>query len=115
MPVVREHASLSEALAEISSKGLGMTSVVDNNNRVIGIFTDGDLRRLLDHGEVNIQNLTITDVMNPHFITATADMLAAEALQMMDSKRINALPVVDSDHRLVGAINMHELLRAGIV
>ncbi len=115
IPSVTAQTSLNEALIEISSKGLGMTSVIDGQNHVIGIFTDGDLRRLLDHGEVNIHKLTISDVMNRQFLTASPDMLAAEALQMMDSKRINALPVVDSQQKLVGAINMHELLRAGIV
>jgi arabinose-5-phosphate isomerase len=115
LPKVKKDTALTDALVEISSKGLGMTTVVDSQQQIIGIFTDGDLRRLLDHGEVNIHQLTITDVMNSSFTAIKPEELAAEAIQIMDNKRINALPVISSDNELVGAINMHELLRAGIV
>lgn len=115
LPKVNQQASLAEALVEMSQKGLGMTTVVDNNNRLVGIFTDGDLRRLLDHGAIDIQSLKISDAMTRSFTNIEKDRLAAEALQFMDSKRINALPVVDGDGRLIGALNMHDLLRAGVV
>jgi len=115
IPRVPLDASLSEALAEISSKSLGMTVVVNPDATVAGVFTDGDLRRLLDHGEVNISSLGVKDVMIAHCKTIPADLLAAEALQIMESKRINAFPVVDADNRLIGALSMHDLLRAGVV
>ncbi len=115
VPQVGESAALSAALAEMSRKGLGMTVVVDADECVAGIFTDGDLRRLLDHGEVNIQNMVVGEVMKRGCLTVQAGRLAAEALQIMDSRRINALPVVDADGRLLGALNMHDLLRAGVV
>lgn len=115
IPRVSRDAKLSEALIEISQKGLGMTVVVSSDNQVAGVFTDGDLRRLLDHGEVNIKQLLIKDVMIANCKTIRADILAAEALQIMESKRINAFPVVDADNRLIGALSMHDLLRAGVV
>jgi arabinose-5-phosphate isomerase len=115
IPKVDQKATLSAALAEMSRKGLGMTAVVDDADRLLGIFTDGDLRRLLDHGEVNIQKLGITEVMKRGCTTVRPGILAAEALQLMDSRRFNALPVVDADGKLVGALNMHDLLRAGVV
>lgn len=115
LPRVSENASLSEALLEMSTKGLGMTTVSDADNKLIGLFTDGDLRRLLDHGEVSIHKLSITDVMQRQFTTVSVGILAAEALRIMDEKRINALPVVDANGSLVGALNMHDMLRAGVV
>jgi arabinose-5-phosphate isomerase len=115
VPQVRASVPLSDALVEMSRKGLGMTVVVDADQRAAGIFTDGDLRRLLDHGEVNIHTLAVGDVMKRGCLTVQQGLLAAEALQIMDSRRINALPVVDADGRLVGALNMHDLLRAGVV
>jgi arabinose-5-phosphate isomerase len=115
IPRVSVDAGLSEALAEISRKGLGMTVVTNSNNTVAGVFTDGDLRRLLDHGEVNINRLRIKDVMIANCKTIPANILAAEALQIMESKRINAFPVVDANNQLIGALSMHDLLRAGVV
>ncbi len=115
LPRVLETASLSDALLEMSSKGLGMTTVVDPEGRLSGLFTDGDLRRLLDHGEVSIQQLSVGDVMHREFTTIEVGLLAAEALRIMDEKRINALPVVDANGELIGALNMHDLLRAGVV
>ena len=115
IPRVAQSASLSEALVEMTRKGLGMTTVIDTAGRLLGVFTDGDLRRVLDHGEVNVHQVGIAEHMTHNCKTIQADRLAAEALQMMDSYRINALPVVDEEHRLVGAINMHDLLRAGVV
>jgi len=115
IPRVGAEASLRDALLEMTRKGLGMTSVVDDSGRIIGIFTDGDLRRLLDHGEVAIAGMQVAEVMSRGCTTIRADLLAAEALRIMDEKRINALPVVDGDGVLCGAINMHDLLRAGVV
>ena len=114
-PKVPETATLSEALVEITRKKLGMTSIVDKEGKLLGIFTDGDLRRVLDHGEVNIKALKISDCMTANCMSITADKLAAEALHIMDSKSINALPVVDEHQRLIGALNMHDLLSAGVV
>ncbi len=115
IPRTDANASLSEALVEMSRKGLGMTIIVDADNHVAGVFTDGDLRRVLDHGEVNVRELHIAECMTPDCKTIRPDQLAAEALQLMDSKRINALPVVDEQQQLIGAINMHDLLRSGVV
>ncbi len=115
LPKINQRANLAEALVEMSQKGLGMTTVVDDKDQLLGIFTDGDLRRLLDHGKIDIQTLKISDAMTCNFTTIEKDQLAAEALQFMDSKRINALPVVDDEGRLIGALNMHDLLRAGVV
>jgi arabinose-5-phosphate isomerase len=114
IPSVREDARLSEALVEMSRKGLGMTVIVDEAERVLGLFTDGDLRRALDRG-VDVHTTYISEVMTRQCKTAAADILAAEALQMMESFKINALLVVDQDHKLIGALNMHDLLRAGVV
>ncbi|GAB4289408.1 MAG: arabinose-5-phosphate isomerase KdsD [Thiohalomonadaceae bacterium] len=115
IPRVGAEASLRDALLEMTRKGLGMTSVVDDGGHIIGIFTDGDLRRLLDHGEVDIAGMQVAQVMTRGCTTIHPDRLAAEALHIMEEKRINALPVVDADGLLCGAINMHDLLRAGVV
>jgi arabinose-5-phosphate isomerase len=115
IPRVALTASLSEALQEMSRKGLGMTGVVDGDGRLAGIFTDGDLRRVLDHGEVNIRQFTVSEVMTRGCKTIAPRLLAAEALQFMDQYKINALLVVDAQQRIVGALNMHDLLRAGVV
>jgi len=115
LPMVGERATLGEALEEMTRKGLGMTNIVDDQQRIKGVFTDGDLRRVLDHGPVDIQQLRITDVMTANCTTIQAHVLAAEALQFMESKRINALPVVDAHNTLIGTLNMHDLLRAGVV
>ncbi|HEX9802542.1 MAG TPA: CBS domain-containing protein, partial [Gammaproteobacteria bacterium] len=115
VPRVSESATLSEALLEMSRKGLGMTTVVNEAGRISGIFTDGDLRRLLDHGEVQIRKLCVSEVMQRHCTTVESHLLAAEALRIMDDKRINALPVTDTEGLLVGALNMHDMLRAGVV
>ena len=115
IPCVQESASLSEALLEMTAKGLGMTAIVDAQDHVAGIFTDGDLRRVLDHGEVNVREIGVTNVMTRDCKTATRGMLAVEVLHLMEQYKINALLVVDGDGKLVGALNMHDLLRAGVV
>jgi arabinose-5-phosphate isomerase len=115
MPQVSEDTHLGDVLVEMTRKGLGITVVTDQQGHVAGVFTDGDLRRLLDHGEVNVYTMCIIDHVTSNCKTAHPNMLAAEVLKMMDQYKINALPVVDDDMKLVGAINMHDLLRAGVV
>jgi len=114
IPRVRETVSLSEALVEMTRKGLGMTAVVDADDRLVGIFTDGDLRRVLDR-RIDIHQASINDVMTTGCKTVRQGMLAAEALQMMEEYKINGLLVVDEHGQLIGALNMHDLLRAGVV
>lgn len=115
IPVVAITASLSDALLEMTKKGLGMTAIVDDSGKMAGIFTDGDLRRVLDHGEVNVHETKIADVMTKNCKTAQPRQLAAETLRMMEEFKINSLIVVDKDNKPVGAMNMHDLLRAGVV
>ena len=114
LPQVVRGTLLKEALMEMTHKGLGMTVVIEEDGRLAGIFTDGDLRRTLDR-EIDIRNASIDAVMTPHGKTARADMLAAEALKIMEDHKISALVVVDKEDRPVGALNMHDLLRAGVM
>lgn len=114
IPEVRSGATLSDSLLEMTRKGLGMTTITDENGVMIGLFTDGDLRRALDHG-VDPHITLINDVMTSNCTTIAADILAAEALKVMEDRKINALICVDTDHRAIGAINMHDLLKAGVV
>jgi len=114
IPQVSEGALLSQALLEMTRQGLGMTAVVDTEGRVVGVFTDGDLRRMLDRG-LDVHNTPIDAVMTRNPKTAPVHILAAEALQLMEKHKINALLVTDADQRLAGALNMHDLLRAGVV
>ncbi len=114
LPMISASASFKEGLLEMSRKGLGMTAVVDEQRRVLGIFTDGDLRRKLDAG-VDLHGVTMAEVMTTECQTVTNEILAAEALQVMESRKINGLLVVDSRGELVGALNMHDMLRAGVV
>ncbi|MCU7828371.1 MAG: KpsF/GutQ family sugar-phosphate isomerase [Candidatus Thiodiazotropha sp. (ex Myrtea sp. 'scaly one' KF741663)] len=114
LPVVDTNATLHDALEMMSAKGLGMTAVVDAEGRVAGLYTDGDLRRTLNN-PVDIHTLGVCEVMTKNCKTAPPNMLAAEALQMMDKKKINGLLVVDEEQQLVGAFNMHDLLRAGVM
>ena len=92
----------------------GMTAIVDAKNKVAGIFTDGDLRRMLGKN-LDIHNTRIDAVMTTNCATIGIDTMAAEAMHIMEQKRINALIVIDAEHRAVGAVNMHDLIRAGIV
>jgi len=108
-------ANLNEALVEMSKKGLGMTAVVDEQDKLLGVFTDGDLRRLLGHGKIAVHKIKISDVMIKGCKSTRADTLAAETLAMMQKFKINSLPVVDENNKLVGAMNMHDLLRNGVM
>ncbi len=114
MPHVAADASISEALLEMSSKGMGMTAIVDNDNKVLGIYTDGDLRRTLDKN-IDLQQTPIDQVMTRDCKTVDAHDLAAEVLKLMEDHKINGALVTDSDNHLIGALNMHDLLRAGVM
>ena len=114
IPRVREDTSLRDALLEMTAKRLGMTAVVDSQGKLTGLFTDGDLRRTLDRG-VDIHTTPIHEVMTRDPRTIQPGVLAAEALQVMDSKKINGLIVINAQQEPVGALNMHDLLRAGVV
>ncbi len=114
IPLVDAGASLPEALLEISKKGLGMTGITDSSGQLCGIFTDGDLRRVLDQ-RLDIHNTPIKAVMTANCVTVQPQMLAAEALQIMEKKKINALLVVDEQRVPIGAFNMHDLLKAGVI
>jgi arabinose-5-phosphate isomerase len=113
LPWVHPGTRLADALIEMSNKGLGMTAVVDQDQRLLGVFTDGDLRRALDRA-VDFHSTAIENVMTPGGRHVPPDHLAAEALELMERHCINALLVVDDQQRLVGALNMHDLLRAGV-
>ena len=106
--------SLSEALLEMTHKGLGMTAITHADGTLAGIFTDGDLRRILDR-DIDIRKTTIAEVMVSDPITIAQGHLAAEALQIMESRKVNGLMVCGSDGKPVGAFNMQDLLRAGVV
>jgi arabinose-5-phosphate isomerase len=114
IPQVTEGTLLREVLVEMSRKGLGMAAVVDTQGCVAGIYTDGDLRRTLDRS-LDIHVTPVDRVMTRSPVTCPPHILAAAALQIMESRKINAVLVVDSDGRLIGAVNMHDLLRAGVV
>jgi arabinose-5-phosphate isomerase len=114
LPRVNRGTSLRDALLEMTQKGLGMTVVTEDDGRLAGIFTDGDLRRTLDHN-IDVRQTIIDDVMTAHGKTARAEMLAAEALKIMEDHKISSLVVIDDNHQPIGALNMHDLLRAGVM
>lgn len=114
LPRVAPGTRLTEALIEMTRKGLGMTTVIDADNHVIGIYTDGDLRRTLDQG-VDVRGASIDQVMTRGGKAIGPDQLAAEAVQMMEQHKVSALLVKDASGALVGVIHMHDLLRAGVV
>lgn len=113
IPSIPPEFPLEKALLEISKKGMGMAAITDEQGQVIGVYTDGDLRRSLDH-KVDIHHTQIGEIMTHPCRTASPDMLAVEALKLMDDFKISALPVTDSEGFLIGALNMHDLLRAGV-
>lgn len=114
LPVIDAAAPLKAALLEMSKKGLGMTAVTSVDGALAGVFTDGDLRRCLDQ-DVDVRNAGIREVMKANPRTINADALAVEAVERMQEWRVNGLLVVDAAGHLVGALNMHDLLRAGVV
>ncbi len=113
LPRVRPQTPLVKALLEISDKGLGMTTVVDEENRMLGVFTDGDLRRALD-GSIDINNTAIADLMSREATTINAGMLAAEALRIMEERKISSLAVIDDEQHVTGVVHLLSLLQAGI-
>lgn len=114
VPAVRADVALRDALLEMTDKGLGMTAIVDAGRTILGIFTDGDLRRALDSG-ADIRSTLIRDVMHTGCKTTSADLLAAEALHMLEENKITSLLVADNENRLVGALNIHDLFREGLL
>ncbi len=115
IPTVGPEVTLTEALVEMTRKGLGMTAIVDEAQHLIGVFTDGDLRRAVDDDDIDLRTTTVTRLMTAQPKTITADKLAVEAAQLMEAHKIHALLVVDADNRVVGALNIHDLLRARVV
>lgn len=114
LPLVSDQASIAEALLEMTQKGMGMTAVHDQHGTLAGVFTDGDLRRMLDRA-LDVRTHRISEVMTANPVVIEPGHLAAEALQIMEKRKINGLIVVDGNRRPVGALNMHDLLRAGVV
>lgn len=114
IPAVANAASLKDALLEMSKKGLGMTAIVDADQSVLGVYTDGDLRRTLDK-DIDIHTAKIADVMTKNCKTLRENILAAEALNYMQQYSINDLLIVDDNNKLIGALNMQDMLRAGVI
>jgi arabinose-5-phosphate isomerase len=114
VPRVSGQTALAEGLIEVTRKGLGMTAIVDADNHVLGVFTDGDLRRALDRA-ADLRTTRMDDVMTRNAKTVRSNMLAAEAVLLMETYNITSLVVVDADGLLVGALNVHDLMRAGVV
>ena len=115
VPAVSPDASLTEALVEMTRKGLGMTAIVDDEHRLLGVFTDGDLRRAVDDDDIDLRQTPVTHLMTAKPKTISGDKLAIEAARLMEAHKIHALLVVDEDNHVVGALNIHDLLRARVV
>ena len=113
-PQININASITDALLEITAKRMGMTVVTDDEDKVLGIFTDGDLRRLIEKN-IQFQNISLKDAMTANPRTISPDLLAAEAVEMMERYRINQLVVVDHQSRLLGALNLHDLFAAQVI
>jgi arabinose-5-phosphate isomerase len=114
VPAVGPGVRLRDGLMEMTQKGLGMTAVVDDDRRILGIFTDGDLRRALDAG-ADVHETSMAEVMHGNCKTTTEDILAAEAVHVLEENKITSLLVADDQSRLIGALNIHDLFRAGIM
>jgi len=114
LPMVHKHDTLARALLEMSSKGFGMTTVTETNGTLSGIFTDGDLRRCIDRG-VDIHSAQMHEIMNYSPATISSDTLAAEALNLMESRKITALVITDEQRVPTGVVHLHDLLRAGVI
>lgn len=113
-PVIQQNLVVKDALFSMSKVGMGFLVIVDGNHLPVGVFTDGDLRRCLDK-DIDIKTTVITDVMVKHFVTISAHQLAVEAVALMEQHKISALPVLGDAGDLVGALNMRQLLQAGVV
>lgn len=114
LPLVDISASVTKALLEMSNKGLGMTGVVDHTNTLLGVFTDGDLRRALDK-YMDIHKSTVAQVMTPNSITMQQGKLAVDALNLMQKHKISAIFIVNDEQQPIGALKMHTLLKAGVI
>ncbi|QIL88373.1 KpsF/GutQ family sugar-phosphate isomerase [Microbulbifer sp. SH-1] len=114
LPQVSPETPLSQALLEMTSKGFGMTTVVDRDGQLQGVFTDGDLRRVIDQ-KIELDTATMSKVMSRRPKTVSAHILAAEALRIMEDNKITALVVEDPEHHPVGLLHMHDILRAGVI
>lgn len=114
VPRVSLQTTFSDLMREMSAKGLGASAVVDGQDRVLGIFTDGDLRRLIEKG-ADLRTAAVRDVMHPHPCTIRADALAVDAVELMEQYRITSVLVVDSLGRLCGALNSNDLMRAKVI
>ena len=114
VPAVTADVTLRDALFEMTDKGLGMTAIVDAANSILGIYTDGDLRRTLDAG-ADVRTTLIRDVMHTNCKTTHADVLAAEALRILEENKITSLLVSDDGGTLIGALNIHDLFREGLM
>lgn len=114
LPIVTENTPLNEALAVMSAKGLGMTAIIDANNTILGIYTDGDLRRSIEKGLVDAKT-PVKALMQTHYQSIAPTVLAAEAVSRMEKSKITCLLVSDDKNKLLGALHMHDLLRAGVI
>ncbi len=114
IPSVNESTLLKDALVEMTRKGLGTTAIVDENNHVVGIYTDGDVRRSFD-ANADIHQTNVGEIMTRNCKTINKNKLAAEALAIMEKHKINALLVVDEENKLIGVLNMHDLLRSRVL
>ena len=114
IPFVLEGTPLADGLLEISNKGFGMTAILDNEHKLIGLFTDGDLRRAFD-SRIDMLTTSIDQVMTTNCKTIEADILAAEALTIMEQNKITGLLVTDRQNKIVGIIHMHDLIHAGVI
>lgn len=114
VPKVKQTTPVSDALIEISKKGLGCTGVIDDNQQLVGIFTDGDLRRIIDQ-KIDMHQTRIENVMTRNFISVEVNDMAVDALNLMEEKKISSLMVLNDKKHVVGAFNMHMLLKAGVV
>ena len=114
VPRVGPDTSFSDLMREMSAKGLGASAVVDAQGRILGIFTDGDLRRLIEKG-IDLRGLTAREVMHPNPRTIRNDALAVEAVELMEQYRITSVLVVDADGKLCGAVNTNDLMRAKVI
>ena len=114
VPAVSPDAPLAQALLEVSQKGMGMTAIVDADRRPVGVFTDGDLRRLIERVQ-DFSNIVIRDVMHAGPRTVQPEQLAVDAVAIMEEFRINQMLVVDGEGKLVGALHIHDLTRAKVI
>jgi arabinose-5-phosphate isomerase len=114
LPVVQRHTAMRDVIYEMSRKGLGMTSVVENDGRLAGIITDGDLRRKMSSA-ANVLDLTAQDVMTPNPVAIATSTLAVEALAMLEQRKITSIVVIDADKRVEGVVHLHDLWRTGMV